>query len=184
VAVKVPTLDGGLEEFKTKEGVFQAMNPILQERFQAALVAKCHSGAFFDDIGNLADGPVTQQILERTYIYPIDLDPTTQHLFKEVAVTFSTLSPKQDATYVTVKDFQYLRQTAKEQTGSSFSGLHFGHYLAASFCPDLSSLHAAKLSICARDGVALSRWGRDLTVLLEKILGNIFVHKLRKICLL
>jgi hypothetical protein len=184
VAVKVPTLDGGLEEFKTKEGVFQVVSPILQELFQAALVAKCFRSTFFDDIGHLADGPVARQILEGTYIYPVYLDPATQHLFKEAAVTFSTLSPKQIATYVTVKDFQYFWQTAKERTGSSFSGLHFGHYIAASFCPDLSSLHAAKLSIRARNGVALSWWGRGLTVLLEKILSNVFVHKLQAICLL
>jgi hypothetical protein len=68
--------------------------------------------------------------------------------------------------------------------GSSYSGLHFGHYIAASFCPDLSLLHAAKLSICARNGVPLARWGKGLTVLLEKILGNVFVHKLQAICLL
>jgi hypothetical protein len=30
----------------------------------------------------------------------------------------------------------------------------------------------------------LARWGKGLTVLLEKILGNVFVHKLRAICLL
>ncbi len=107
MAVKVPTLDGGSEEFKTKEGVFQAVSPILQERFQAALVAKCHCNTFFDNIGHLVDGPVAQQILEGTYTYPVDLDPATRLLFKEAAVTFSTLSPKQVATYVTVEDFQY-----------------------------------------------------------------------------
>ncbi len=32
--------------------------------------------------------------------------------------------------------------------------------------------------------MALARWGKGLTVLLEKILGNVFVHKLRAICLL
>jgi hypothetical protein len=105
-------------------------------------------------------------------------------LFEEAAVTFLTLSPEQVATYVTVKDLQYFRQTAKERTGSSFSGLHFGHYISASFCPDLSSLHAAKLSTCDRNGVALSWWGRGLTILLEKILSNVFVHELRAICLL
>jgi hypothetical protein len=71
-----------------------------------------------------------------------------------------------------------------ERTGSSYSGLHFGHYKTASFCPDLSLLHATKLTICARNGVALARWGKGLTVLLEKILGNVFVHKLRAISLL
>jgi hypothetical protein len=94
------------------------------------------------------------------------------------------LSPTAIATYITPEDFQYFWQTARERTGSSYSGLHFGHYKAASFCPNLSLLHAEKLSICARNGVALARWGKGLTVLLEKILGNVFVHKLRAICLL
>jgi hypothetical protein len=155
VVVKVPILDGGSEDLKTKEGVFQAVSLILQERFQAALGAKCHHGAFFDNIGHLANGPVAWLFLEGTYINPVDLDPATQILFKEVAVTFGTLLPEQVVTYVTVEDYQYFWQTTKEQTGSLFSCLHFGHYIATSFYPDLSSLHAAKLSICARNGVAL-----------------------------
>ncbi len=81
MAVKVPTPDSSLEEFKTKEGVFQAVSPILLEQLQADLVAKCHRGAFFDKIGHLADGPVAWQILEGTYIYPVDLDPATLLLF-------------------------------------------------------------------------------------------------------
>jgi hypothetical protein len=74
--------------------------------------------------------------------------------------------------------------SAQEQTGSSYSGLHFSHYIVVSYCPDLSLLHAAKLSICARNGVTLARWGMGLTVLLEKILGNVFINKLHAICLL
>ena len=38
------------------------------------------------------------------------------------------------------------------------------------------------MTICAKNGV--SRWGMGLTVLLEKILGNVFVHKLCTIYLL
>jgi hypothetical protein len=182
--VKVPTADGGHNEFKTKEGLFSAVSPILVERFQSALSAPCHRGTFFEEIGHLADGPVSQQILEGTYEYLLDLDPATRLLFEEAAHTYASLSPQEVATYVTPDDFQLFWQTARERTGSSYSGLHFGHYIAASFCPSLSAIHAAKLSICARNGVALARWGVGLTVLLEKIMGNVFVHKLRAICLL
>jgi hypothetical protein len=90
----------------------------------------------------------------------------------------------QNATYVTPEGFQHFWQTAREHTGLSFSGLHFGHYKAASFCPNLSLLHATKLSICTRNRVALACWGKGLTVLLEKIIENVFAHKLRAICLL
>ncbi len=45
------------------------------ERFQLALIAQCHQGTFFEDVGHLANGPVVQQILKGTYKYPQDLDP-------------------------------------------------------------------------------------------------------------
>ncbi len=117
-------------------------------------------------------------------MYPQDLDPATRLLFEEAAATYATLTPTEVATYVTPEDFRHFWQTARKCTGSSYSGLHFGHYIAASFCPDLSLLHAAKLLICTRNWVALSQWGKGVTVLLEKIVGNVFVHKLRAICLL
>ncbi len=164
--------------------MFNAVSATLVERFQSGLVANCHQGTFFEDVGHLAGGPVAQQILEGTYEYPPDLDPATRLLFEEAAATYATLSPTEISTYVTPEDFQQFWQHAQERTGSSYSGLYFGHYIAASFCPDLSLLHAAKLLICARNGVSLACWGQGLTVLLEKILGNVSGHKLRAICLL
>jgi hypothetical protein len=48
----------------------------------------------------------------------------------------------------------------------------------------LLAMHAAYLSVCAQKGIPLACWGIGLTALLEKIVGNDFVHKLRAICLL
>ena len=93
------------------------------------------------------------------------------------------MGPEEVAKYVTVEDFQYYWQRADERIQSSYSRLHFGHYKAAAFSDGPSMLHAAKLNLCAKTGVALDRWGIGLTVLLEKICGNNFVHKLRAICL-
>jgi hypothetical protein len=176
IRVKVPTADGGHTKYKTKGGLFEAVSPIFLERFQSVLVAPCHQGTFFEDLGHLVKRPLFQKILEGTYMYPQDLDPATRLLFKEASHTYATLSPRRNAMYVTQEDFQHFWQTARECTGSSFSGLHFGHYKAASFCPNLSLLHAAKLSICVRNSVALERWGKGLTVLLENSIGNVFVH--------
>jgi hypothetical protein len=155
LAVKVSIAEGGFSEFRTKESVFQAVSETLVERFQLALIAQCHQGTFFQDMGHLANGPVAQQILKGTYEYPQDLDPATRLLFEEAAATCAALSPTKIATYVTVEDFQNFWQTARECT-RLYSGLHFGHYMAASFRPDLSLLHAAKLTICAKNGVSLA----------------------------
>ncbi len=102
-----PMTDGGHNEYKTKEGVFEAVTPILLERFQVVLVAQCHRGTFFKDVGHLADGPMARKILNGTYVYPPDLDPTTRLLFEEALATYAALSTTKIATYVTPEDFQH-----------------------------------------------------------------------------
>jgi hypothetical protein len=118
IAVKVPQEDSTSNhqhtEYKTKDGIFFAVSKTLVERFQSALVAQCHQGTFFENIGHLVDGPVAQQILLGKYEYPMDINPATRLLFKEATTTYAALSPSEVATYVTVEDFQYFWQCAHE----------------------------------------------------------------------
>jgi hypothetical protein len=88
------------------------------------------------------------------------------------------------ATTISTTDFQQYWKRVDEKTSSSFSGVTFSHYKAVASHLMLSSMHAAYLTACARQGIPLAHWGIGLTVLLEKIVGNNFVHKLRVICLL
>jgi hypothetical protein len=64
------------------------------------------------------------------------------------------------------------------------SWVTFSHYKATASNPMLSAMHAAYLTACARRGLPLAQWGIWLAVLLEKVTGNNFVHKLRATCLL
>jgi hypothetical protein len=82
----------------------------------------------------------------------------------------------------TVAEFIAHWRSAREKTSSSDSGRHFGHYIAASDDVELSTLHVESLNIASRRGIPLARWKHSLTVLLEKVLGNILVDKLRAIC--
>ncbi len=75
-------------------------------------------------------------------------------------------------------------QHANEDIQSSKSGCHFGHYKAASFDCYLSAMHVAKLTLAAPTGLPLSSWGNRLTVLLKKVFRNIYIDKMRAICLL
>jgi hypothetical protein len=47
VALKVPSMGGGYNKFTTEQGVFNAVRPIILERFQSTLVAQCHQGFIF-----------------------------------------------------------------------------------------------------------------------------------------
>ncbi len=88
------------------------------------------------------------------------------------------------ATTISTADFQHYWIKVDEQTSSSFSGVTFLHYKEVASHSMLLAMHMAYLSACTQKGIPLARWGIGLTVLLEKIFGNNFVHKLRVICLL
>jgi hypothetical protein len=68
------------------------------------------------------------------------------------------------------------------------SNINFGEKNATIFINTaptmLAPMHAAYLMVCARKGVPLARWGIRLTVLLKKLVGFNFVHKLWATCLL
>ena len=85
---------------------------------------------------------------------------------------------------VTTKDFQEFWSGARESTASSMSGRHFGHYKAASKSNFLSSLHASIANAACTTGATLDRWTKGMTVILEKVAGNIRVDKLRAILLM
>ena len=66
----------------------------------------------------------------------------------------------------------------------SVSGIHFGHYIGACDSEMLSNLHATFLDLVISTGSIVTRWVKGLSVMLEKIKGNIQVEKLRTILLM
>ncbi len=86
--------------------------------------------------------------------------------------------------FVLTTDFQSYQQHTNEDIQSSESGCHFAQYKAASYDRYLLAMHAAKLTLATSTGIPLARWGNGLTVLLKKVFGNIYIDKMREICLL
>ncbi len=156
----------------------------LSERFRLAYSALCYCGQLFDNLGFMGDTECSQRILEGTYDYPPDTDIWTKKILQEAQHTFARMSGMEIATTISTADFQQYWTRVDERTSSSFSGITFSHCKGVASHSMLSAMHAAYLISCARRGIPLARWGIGLTVLLEKIVGNNFVHKLRAICLL
>jgi hypothetical protein len=126
----------------------------------------------------MGDTECTPKILNGTYDYPPDTEVWRKKILQEAQHTFSQMSGVEITTTTTTENFTYYWRQVNEQTSLSFSGFTFSHYKTAAFHPILSAMHAAYLTACARKGIPLTRWGIGLTVLLEKIIGNNFVHKL------
>ncbi len=173
-----------IKTYDTEQEVVAHTADHLSDRFRLAYSVPCYRRQIFDDLGFMGNMKCAQQILEGTYEYPPDTDIWTKKILQEAHFTFSRMLGAKVATMITTKDFQDYWQHIDERTSSLFSGVTFLYYKAASFHTMLLAMNAAYSTVCARKGIPLVRWGIGLTVLLEKVVGNNFVHKLRAICLL
>ncbi len=173
-----------IETYDTEDKVVGQTSNHLSKCFCLAYSAPFYRGKSFDDLGFMGDTECSQQILEGTYDFPPDTDIWTKKILQEAHYTFSCMSSAEILTIITKKDFQDFWRRVDERASSSFSGVTFSHYKAAATNLMLSAMHATYLTACAHRGLPLARWGIGLTVLLEKVAGNNFVHKLRAICLL
>ncbi len=170
--------------YDTEDEVVGHTSDHLYKRFHLAYSAPCYWGKLFDDLGFTGDTECAQQILEGTYDFPLDTNIWTKKILQEAHYTFSHMSGAEIAIILTTEDFQDFWRWVNERTSPYFSGITFLHYKAAASNPMLSAMQAAYLTGCACRGLPLARWGIVLTVLLEKVAGNNFIHKLRAICLL
>jgi hypothetical protein len=168
----------------TKAAVVEHTSDHLSEHFHLTYSAPCYRGQLFDNLGSMGDTECLQQILEGAYDYPSNTDIWTKKILQEAQHTFSRMSGEEIAITISTADFQQYWRRVDERTSSSFSDVTFSHYKAVASHSMLSAMHAAYLTACARCGIPLARWGIGLTVLLEKIIGNNFIHKLKVICLL
>ena len=137
-----------------------------------------------DAFGYLATTITARQVLAGTYKYPNWFDEATKELCLECAAIRLGVPPRSVATTIRHQEWSSRWSKAKEKTSSSESGLHFGHYKAACQSSILSHIHALKTSLSLRRDVALDRWSRGLSVMLEKMYGCTLISKLRAILLM
>lgn len=120
------------------------------------------------NLGFLANTKSADQILNGTYEFEDNVDPTTKELLNQIS-QMSRTHRNQTVDYIISKeDYQKYWKTSKEKTSSSFSGLHFGHWKAAAYDNNISELHAMLTQIAFQSGSPYIRWSTGLSVMLEK----------------
>lgn len=184
VRVEVPQKEGPPIVCDTKETVEAAIAGENSKRFGMANSAPICQGALFELLGYSANTETAERILDGTWEPPDDTDGPTLIILKEIGRIWKKMQDGEVDIVISQEDFQHYWRRAKERTSSSFSGLHMGHYKAASYSDFLSRTHALKLSIITRTGSAPDRWARGLNVMLEKVAGIALVTKLRAILLM
>ena len=184
-SVQIERGQGEIEEATTQQTVHEAIwNEIHRKRFYLAEQAPICKGTLRGDFGYTAFSPTARKILAGRYDYPEGFDPATRELLEECARIRQTVPKRSVATIIRRQEWEQRWKRAKEDTSSSMSGLHFGHYKAGAQSQIISHFHALKTSLLLHRGIALDRWSHGLSVMLEKMFGCSLVTKLRSILLM
>ena len=183
--VQVQDEDGGITEHEAQDQVESAIwNVIHGKRFYLAERAPICAGRLRGDFGYMADTPAADAVLEGTYELLEDEHSATGEIFSEISRIREQIPPDSVETFIHHSEWINTWRKAKEKTSSSESGLHFGHYVAASQSEYVSYCHALLSSIALKKGYSPERWERALSCMLEKIPGCSLVDKMRAILLM
>ena len=118
-----------------------------------------------------ACSPTEKTLLKGRYEYPEGFDSATRELLEECARIRQTVPKQSVSTIIWRQKWKKRRKRAKEDTSSSISGLHFGHYKSGAQSQIISHFHALKTSLLLCRGIALDHWSHGLLVMLEKMFG-------------
>ena len=175
---------GNIVEHTSQESVHNAIwEEIHKKRFYLAEEAPICKGDLRGEFGYLSVSPTAKLILAGEYEYPDFFDDDTIAICQQCARIRSIIPLDAVSDQITEEDWKKWRRS-KEDTSSSESGLHFGHYKASAKDILVAQFHALKSTLILKHGIVLDRWSRGLSVMLEKMFGCTLISKLRSILLM
>ncbi len=179
-AVTGPTPEGHRQEFTTKSSLEKACLEEAGRRFTQANntpMLQTNMIQRFGEIG--ANRPEFKKVLARkSQPLPTDDIYTTkllQHLNRPPNII--DLPPR------SLQEYTMGWRKSRETTASSLLGIHFGHYMAGTFNPEIAIFNVTMADLPMRTSYSPQRWRKGLNVMLEKTPGNFNVEKLRIILL-
>ncbi len=99
-------------------------------------------------------------------------------------IALSSLIPMPPSqTFITGEEFISAYKVTKENTSSSPSSHHVGHYKAAISNPAITMIHCTMISLPFAHGFTPARWEKVVDIMLPKDVGNVRCHHLHIIAL-
>jgi hypothetical protein len=111
----------------------------------------------------------SHEILKGTYAFPLNFNKTTREILQECMAIRLQIPKSSVNTKILKEDWGNHWGWSKEETSSSFSRRHFGHYKAGLQSRYISHLKALIATLTVKRGIVLERWLKRLSLSLEKI---------------
>ncbi len=146
-------------ERTTQDSMEQTIfNEIHEKRFTLAGKAPICNGELFTQFGYTATTPASKAVLDGTYSAPADSDMPTKELFAEIAAIQKIIPANSVSIIFSLEQWKQYWKIVNEETSSSESGLHFGHYIVGSQSEIISHYHAARVTVTIAHAIQLEQW--------------------------
>eukprot|EP00956_Cyclotella_meneghiniana_P000971 scaffold1144_cov22-Cyclotella_meneghiniana.AAC.5 len=158
-AVQMKDKDGLLTEYNTQQSVQDVIwSEVHQNRYHLAEEAPICQGRLRGEFGYSATSLAAKAVLSGTYEFGEDFNVATKRLMKAIADIRKVVPEDAVDKIITTEIWQQRWKRKKEETSSSVSTLHFGHYISGADSDIISNFHALKTSLALVHGIALKRW--------------------------
>ncbi len=152
---------GGAIEHSTQETVEQTIfSKIHNKQYTMAGEAPTCNGTLFGKFGYTPDIPALRAVLDGTYVAPQDSDTATLELFEETAAICCRVPKDSVSMCITPAQWKQYWKIVNEETSSSESGIHFGHYRVGCRAKIILHFHAARVTVVIVHSIQLEQWSR------------------------
>ena len=151
-----------------------------RDSFRAASESPCGHGVLHDALTFTSLSPESESILSG--MLPAHLHDNDNYLREFLASFAIPLNVKTHGaipTDISTEDVLRGFKGWKEQTTTSPSGRHLGHYKSLIQDPTLLKCFIYFMNIVVSRGIAIPRWCNATNVMLEKDIGQPYIHRLR-----
>jgi hypothetical protein len=129
-SIQVEGKGGVILEHSTQERVEQTIfSEIHNKRYTMEGEVPICNGKWFNEFGYTSNTPASRAMLDGTYVAPQDSDKATQDLFDEIVAIHRRVPKDSVSISITPAQWKQYWKAANEETSSSESGIHFGHYV-------------------------------------------------------
>ena len=173
-------VNGSIITHTDQINVEQSIQRECKAQFRLGHSAPVSNSLLGEDLRYLSDSSIAEQIIRGQYICPADIDPATSSLLRSIGEMGQAVLQGQHSSevHITTEDCQVFWKRIDENTSSSPSGLHHGHWKAIAQNLALAKLLTDQMNLIVQSGNPPARWGIALQILLEKVAGNCMVTQL------
>ena len=124
-------------------------------------------------------GELGRDILNGSILNKAKFDRTVQLYFESLQTRRFAEPLKIITPYLSIEEYKKFWKKKREETVTSPFGLHIGHFKAALQKEEILNVHRIMLLIPFQTAIVPHRWKKTVQTMLEKDLGNPWIHRLR-----